>query len=32
LVNRKGEVAARFAPTKTPSAIEKHIAKLVLEK
>jgi glutathione peroxidase len=32
LVNRKGEVVARFAPTKTPPAIEKHIARLVAEK
>jgi glutathione peroxidase len=32
LVNRKGEVVARFAPTKTPSAIEKNIARLVDER
>ncbi|MDR1668741.1 MAG: glutathione peroxidase [Oscillospiraceae bacterium] len=32
LVNRKGEVAARFAPTKTPPTIEKHIARLLAEK
>jgi glutathione peroxidase len=32
LLNRKGEVVARFPPTKKPSAIEKHVAKLVEEK
>jgi glutathione peroxidase len=32
LLNRKGEVVARFSPTKTPAAIEKHIAKLLEEK
>ena len=32
LVNRKGEVVARFAPTKTPTAIEKYVVRLVDEK
>jgi len=32
LVNRKGEVVARFSPTKTPAAIEKHIVILLEEK
>lgn len=32
LVNRKGEVVARFAPTKPPSALEKNIMKLLEEK
>jgi glutathione peroxidase len=29
LVNRRGEVISRFAPTTAPNAIEKHIAKLL---
>ena len=29
LVNKKGEVVARYAPTKTPKAIEKDIAKFL---
>lgn len=32
LVNRNGEVVTRFAPTKTPAAIEKSIIKLLEEK
>ena len=32
LINRKGEVIARFAPTKTPAVIEKNIVKLLEEK
>ncbi|KPU43181.1 hypothetical protein OXPF_31950 [Oxobacter pfennigii] len=31
LVNKKGEVISRYAPTKTPGAIEKDIAKLLGE-
>lgn len=31
LVNKNGEVAARFAPTKTPSAMEQEIVKLLEE-
>ncbi len=31
LVNQRGEVVARFAPTTTPAAIEKDIAKLLGE-
>jgi len=31
LVNKRGEVASRFAPTKTPEAIEKDIVKLLGE-
>jgi glutathione peroxidase len=31
LINKKGDVAARFAPTKTPVAIAKDIAKLLEE-
>jgi glutathione peroxidase len=32
LLGRDGEVVARFAPTKTPAAMEKHIGKLTEEK
>ncbi len=31
LLNRSGEVVARFAPTTAPAAIEKHIVKLLQE-
>ncbi|MHB8061622.1 MAG: glutathione peroxidase [Ruminiclostridium sp.] len=31
LINRKGEVVSRYAPTKTPAAIEKDIARLLEE-
>lgn len=31
LINKKGEVIARYAPTKTPAAIEKDIVKLLEE-
>lgn len=31
LVNRKGEVVNRFAPTKTPEALDKEVAKLLEE-
>jgi len=31
LINKKGEVISRFAPVKSPKAIEKHIVKLLAE-
>lgn len=31
LINKKGEVIYRFAPVKSPKAIEKHIVKLLAE-
>ncbi|MDR1209018.1 MAG: hypothetical protein LBK41_01705 [Clostridiales bacterium] len=31
LINQKGEVVGRFAPTKTPAALDKEVGKLLCE-